>query len=442
MTFAGVEAGAGAGDRNSDLTGAGGAAGLGSDCGNSNFVGASAVFAEAADWGWKKLGISVFLGGENIVVSSVSALCPNANVGGAACVVSAFLLSPKLNVVPLACAGRANAKVEGADCTVVVLEFAPKLGVASLACAGCPKANGVDGVCGCSLLAFEPKLNVDPPVCAGCPNENVGADGAGCVVAVLLLEPKLNVDPLACEGCVKENVEGALGAGCAACVLFEPKLNVEPFVCAGCVNEKVEGALGAGCVASVIFEPKPNAGVLFVCAGCPNVKLDGADWEVFCPKIDGVEAGAGSCPKLIWLCWAPNVKDELGGVNVDCCDWPNGLGEGMLLKLAPAALFPLAPSLDFGFRILWEKVSGVIRSRRHREGRRESIRVWDDLLPSRNLSLSRHGAGPTRGGVVVVWSRTSIFRDVFFGSSLCHCLSDWNSIEERAERDSVESLDC
>jgi hypothetical protein len=184
-------------------------------------------------------------------------------------------------------------------------------------------------------LAFEPK----PP--------NAGMACDGCMV---------------CDGCEKEKVEGTVGTGCAACAVLEPKLNVEPFVCAG-VNEKGADALDAGCAAAVLFEPNPpNAGVPFVCVGCPNVKLDGADWEVLCPKTDGVGAWAESCPKLIWVCCTPNVNDELGGVNVDCCDCPNVLGEEMPLKLAPAALLPLAPSLDFGALILQENVSGVIRA--------------------------------------------------------------------------------
>jgi hypothetical protein len=65
------------------------------------------------------------------------------------------------------------------------------------------------------------------------------------------------------------------------------------------------------------------------------------------------------------------VKDELGGANVDCCDCPNGLGAGTLLKPPPAALLPLLPSRDFGALILRNDVSGIMRQARLHQNQRE-----------------------------------------------------------------------
>jgi hypothetical protein len=163
------------------------------------------------------------------------------------------------------------------------------------------------------------------------------------------------------------------GAGCGvAMLLFVPKPKPDPLVCSGawegCPNEKGADTAGAACVVSVLFEPKLKAGPLLACDGCPDEKLGGADWEVFCPKTDGVEGWAVVCPKLIWLDVSPNEKDVLGGANVACCGWAdggccdcaNGFGAEKLLKTGPAADAPRAPSRPFAGFNLPDDVSGVI----------------------------------------------------------------------------------
>lgn len=74
---AGEAVGLGPGSWNSDLLGAGEDFGSRSSGGNGDLVGAGVVLTGAADCNWKKLGISAFRGGENIVVSSIGALCAN-----------------------------------------------------------------------------------------------------------------------------------------------------------------------------------------------------------------------------------------------------------------------------------------------------------------------------------------------------------------------------